>query len=365
MTSAADDAWSLPARSPPRAYGGPLARATFKFTPEDFCVEERLGFVADGGQGQVLLQVEKVGMDTQALAARLAALGRCPVRDVGFAGLKDRHARTRQWFTLPARGRAVADWASVRDEAADGSGFRVLEAAPHARKLKRGALRGNRFLIRLRDVVVDGAVLDERCRQIAAGGVPNYFGPQRFGRDGANLARVQAWLAGQPVPGDARARGFLFSAARSLLFNAVLAARVRDGSWNRLLPGELVNLDGSRSFFAAPDIDAVLDGRLAALDIHPTGPLDGAGDGPALAAGALEALALGAYRDVRDRLAGAGLAAARRALRVVPREFSVRRDGADLEIGFVLVAGAYATTVLAELFELDGALPGDSPGDEA
>ena len=159
----------------------------------------------------------------------------CREFEVGYAGLKDRRALALQWFSVP-RTAGVADWSSVR-----GEGFEVLEAFPHARKLPRGALAGNRFAVRARGGDGEGAALAARLAprlaQLAARGVPNYFGPQRFGRDGANLAGPAAAL------GSLRReqRGFVLSAARSALFNAVLAARVADGSWEGLLPGDLAD----------------------------------------------------------------------------------------------------------------------------
>jgi tRNA pseudouridine13 synthase len=351
--------------APPRAHGGPLGRATFKLVPADFCVEERLGFAADGGAGHVLIKVEKVGLDTHAVVPALARLAGCPPRDVGYAGLKDRQARTRQWFTVPARGRSAAAWAGEGEARTDGAGWRVLEAAPHSRKLRRGALKGNRFEILLRDVDADPAAIGVRLATIAVRGVPNYFGPQRFGRDQSNLVRVAAFAAGAEPPRDHRARGFLYSAARSLVFNAVLAERVAGGSWESLLGGEWVNLDGSRSYFVAGTVDEVLVARLRAGDVHPTGPLAGSGDAPGGAAGELESAVLGRYEALVGRLQDAGLEAGRRALRVVPRDLEARFDDGALALGFSLVAGAYATTVLAELFTLDAMPPGESEADEA
>ena len=142
----------------------------------------------------------------------------------------------------------------------------MLEAHAHRRKLPRGALAGNDFRIVLRGF--DGAreALERRAEKLRQHGVPNYFGPQRFGRDLANLSVLQ----GGPPPRDGR--GFVLSAARSLIFNAVLAERVRDGTWNRLLAGERANLDGRNSNFLVEATDTVLEQRAAALDLHPTGP---------------------------------------------------------------------------------------------
>jgi len=241
----------------------------------------------------------------------------------------------------------------VSETFADGSGYAVLEAEPHARKLKRGALKGNRFRIVLTGVTAPAERIAERLALIGARGVPNYFGPQRFGNQLSNLARVEAWLGGEPLPRDREARGFVLSAARSLAFNAVLAARVAAGTWDRVLPGEFVNLDRSRSYFVATEIDATLEARVRDADVHPTGPLCGVGDAPGGQAGAVEGAALAGYAQLSAALAGAGMEAARRALRVVPRDCTFALDREELLVEFSLAAGAYATTVLAELVNLN------------
>lgn len=348
---------ALLCRSPPRAHGATLGSGVLRQRPEDFIVEEELGFVADGGAGHVLLRVEKRGLDTLEVVRRLARAGGVAPRDVGFAGLKDRHAVTRQWMTVPSRPRAAPEWADFGEERDDGAGYRVLEALPQSRKLKRGALKGNRFRIVVGDVHVDGDALAARSLAIGSRGVPNYFGAQRFGRDYANLARVEAWLAGAEAPREREARAFLYSTARSIVFNRVLAARVVDGSWERLLPGEFVNLDRSRSYFVAPEVDATLEARLASGDIHPTGPLVGRGESPGGHCGDIEAAALRPEARLAEALVGAGLEAARRPLRVVPRGFVASVAGTELTLEFSLPAGAYATTVIAELVTVVGDLP--------
>ncbi|MBS0375142.1 MAG: tRNA pseudouridine(13) synthase TruD [Proteobacteria bacterium] len=339
------------ALEPPRAHGGPAGRARLKAAAEDFRVEERLGFVADGGGAHRLLRVEKRGRDTLAVVRELARLAGCAPRDVGFAGLKDRHAIATQYFTVPAprAGETLAGQA--------GDGFAVLSAEPHSRKLRRGALAGNAFEILLREVEVDAPRLGERLAAVAARGVPNYFGTQRFGRDGSNLEAIERWQAGGPLPRGREPRAFVLSAARSLLFNTVLAARVRAGSWDRLLAGELVNLAGRQSWFAAGEIDATLEERLARHDIHPTGPLAGRGPAPSAAAGAAEAAALAAEASLGEALAAAGLEAARRPLRVLAEGFRADLEPGTLRLAFRLPPGAYATAVVRELVDTPDLAP--------
>jgi len=251
-------------------------------------------------------------------------------------------------------------------------GFRVLEASAHSRKLRRGALQGNRFRIRLRALTppVEAGALADRLRQLANLGAPNYFGPQRFGREYANLERIAAWLGGARLAYGREARAFVWSSARALVFNAVLAGRVTDGSWTKILPGELVNLDGTRSFFHADQVDAELERRLLARDVHPTGPLPGRSPLPGRAAlpdgeaGRRETAAMAPFQELIDALARSGLQAARRPLRVVPRELEGRLVDDGAELSFALPPGSYATTLLRECVELTG-LPAEQGADEA
>jgi tRNA pseudouridine13 synthase len=227
----------------------------------------------------------------------------------------------------------------------------VLAVHRHRRKLRPGTLIGNHFVLRLRDVQGDRDVVAMRLRAIADAGVPNYFGEQRFGREGANLGNALAMFAGQRV---ARAqRTYLLSAARSELFNRVLAARVRDGSWNLGLEGEVWALDGSRSVFGPEPWSEALAGRLERFDIHPSAPLWGRG----------ELRSTGAARQVEEAsltgdtamalragLESAGLRQERRATRLRPGALAWAWQGDDaLEVAFALPPGTYATTVLAEL----------------
>lgn len=346
--------WRDAALAPPGAHGAAVGRGRLRARPEDFRVDEDLGFEPDGGVAHVLLHVEKTGRDTLGVARELARLAGVPPRDVGFAGLKDRHAVTTQWFTVPQRGPA-AGWRS-----AAGDGWRVLEAAPHSRKLRRGALRGNRFRLVVRDVDGASAALEARWREIVRRGVPNYFGPQRFGREAGNLDRVAAWVAGGATGPGREQRAFVYSAARSLPFNAVLASRVADGSWDTLRPGELVNLDGRRSWFRAATIDEDLVARCAGGDVHPTAPLPGRGDRPDGIAGECEAAALAPYADVVAALEAAGLEAARRPCRVRLQAPALGIEPRAITLEFALPAGAFATVVVRELLETGDPDPEES-----
>src|SRR5580693_579808 len=166
----------------PRAYGAPPLTAEMRRTPEDFRVDEILGYDADGEGEHALLWVEKRGANTDWVAKELAKFAGIPPLNVGYAGLKDRHAVTRQTFSVQLAGKPDPDWNAFPHE-----DIKVLAVTRHKRKLKRGALRGNRFVLVLRQVDGDHTVADHILKQIAQRGVPNYFGEQRFGREGGNV----------------------------------------------------------------------------------------------------------------------------------------------------------------------------------
>jgi len=348
--------WRHAALSPPNAWGsGPLATGALRTSPEDFDVEEILGFEASGAGPHALLTVRKRGANTEWVARELARAAGCKPFEVGFAGLKDRHALTTQAFTVPRGKRAAEEFIGLA-----GEGYEVLAAAAHQRKLPRGALEGNRFRITVRDLRCDAGELQERIAAIGSGGVPNYFGPQRFGREAGNLADVlraaqaNSQRAGQDGAARGRGRGgdqgFLLSAARSLIFNAVLAERIGRGDWNRLLPGDVANLDGRGSVFAVPAADAELERRCAALEIHPTAPL--AGEGDSLAAGevrALEESVAARFPEALQVIQAAGMKSERRALRMRVAGLTQEYGDGILRIGFSLPAGSFATAVLREI----------------
>lgn len=328
----------------PFAYGTPPLNGRLRSENADFFVEEELGFSPSGQGEHAFLVIEKNGANTEWVARELAAACGVDASVVGFCGLKDRHAVTRQAFTIQLPGRANPDWSALSID-----GVQVLSAARHDRKLKRGSHRGNRFRIRLREVAGDRAQAAQRLEAIAQQGVPNYFGEQRFGRDGGNLALAQALFAGRRM--SRSQRGFALSAARSELFNAVLGARVGDGSWQRGLEGEVWSLAGSNAIFGPEPWSEDLAQRLDAFDIDPTGPLWGRGelrsDG---AARALELQAVEPFAALARGLEREDLAQQRRPLRLRPGDFHAEWEGDDqLVLEFRLPVGAFATTVLREL----------------
>jgi tRNA pseudouridine13 synthase len=345
--------WRRVALAPPRAWGGgPLAQGTLRASPEDFRVDEILGFEASGAGPHALLRVRKRGANTEWVARELARAAGCKPFEVGFAGLKDRHAETTQAFTVPRGRRSAEEFIGLR-----GEGFEVIAAAAHQRKLPRGALEGNRFEITVRDLHGDAATLAWRLQAIARGGVPNYFGPQRFGRDAGNLEQVMRAAATVAAGSGRPARrgheqGFMLSAARSVVFNAILAERVQQRCWNRLLPGDVANLDGRGSVFAVPALDPELERRCAELELHPTAPLPG--DGASLAGAEvleLEQRVAAGFPEALAVIHAERMNAERRALRLRVRDFAHDLGEGLLTLRFSLSAGSFATAVLREIIE--------------
>lgn len=358
-----------------------------KLHPEDFVVEELPAYAPSGSGEHVFVRFTKTDLTTlDAVRAIARAAGSDP-REAGFAGMKDRRAVTTQTISLHApRGVAPAILAE-RARAATVDGVVVHDATPHGHKMKPGHLAGNRFTILVRDVPRDrlgdvSKALDRMVQQ----GVPNAFGAQRFGRAGDNASRALAWLRGAaPGPRDPRVQRLLWSSLQSAVFNAVLEARVTDGSWATALAGDLLKLRSSGGLFLCSDVQADRE-RSATGEVSPTGPIVGTkmrwpeGVPAELEHRATDGV-LGANFDLeRTRRLGEG---SRRALRVwveelrwevdpaVPSHLQpgcvygdgelasgqmIRTDvghaAASIRVHFVLAKGAYATTVLDAVFAL-------------
>jgi tRNA pseudouridine13 synthase len=327
-------------------------------TDEDFAVDEEPAYPPSGAGDHVLVRIEKRGLTTpQAVHAIADALG-VAGRDVGVAGMKDRHAVTTQWLSLPPPVAPEAALALALD------GIRVLEAARHPHKLRTGHVRANRFRIRVRGLPAGEApALAGRARAILdrlaePPGTPNWYGEQRFGRDGDNAARGRELLGGARRAGrDRRLDRLMISALQSELFNAWLAARIADGLYRRAIAGDILHKRGGGLFDCADP--AVDEPRLCAGELAATGPMFGdrmrrPADGtPAAAREAaildaaglsrdafarVRALAEGTRRDAAVPLTGAAVAAA---------------DDGTLEVAFTLPGGAYATAVMREIMKAD------------
>lgn len=337
------------------AYGQPECHARIRSKPEDFRVDEILGFAPDGTGEHLLLQVEKRGANTTWVARQLANIAGVKQRDVSFAGRKDRNAVTVQHFSIWLGRQPEPDWSAHTHPE-----YKVLSAIRHSRKLRLGALNGNRFRLILRNLSIPAIELESKLQQIRASGVPNYFGTQRFGHGGSNIRRAEEFFADPRSVRDRNMRSLLLSTARSLIFNAMLSERISRGSWNTVLPGEVCMLAGSHSVFRADKVDDVLRERMKSGDIHPTATLWGTGD--SLASGealAFEQEIVKDYILLARGLEAASLKAARRALRLpIPDLQWHLGEDETLVLEFFLPAGSYATAVLRELVMIDNVSTG-------
>jgi tRNA pseudouridine13 synthase len=308
-----------------------LLGARLRTIPQDFQVTEKLGWDFSGDGEHDYLWIEKTDANTEWVARQLALYADVPARDVGYAGLKDRHAVTRQWFSIP-RWNTPA-WSRLELE-----GVRIVDSGRHLRKLRRGAHRANAFRIVLRhDATPDFDAVANRLAVIRQAGVPNYFGEQRFGREGGNLRLANDWAKGKRLP--RHQRGLAISTIRSFLFNEALAGRVSQGTWNRFVPGDLANLNGTGSIFDVQEIDDELRRRCDDMDVHPAGILAGAGSN-------IEAELWQTALDKHRVEPGS------RSLRLPVQDLTSENSDNSLTLSFTLDRGAFATAVLRELCEV-------------
>ena len=336
----------------PYAWGGPCGTGILRATPADFRVTEIPITEPEGTGEHGWLYVRKTGANTEWVARQLAIHAAVPVRDLSYAGMKDRNAITEQWYSIHLPGKSDPDWSTV-----DIEGVEILHSERHTRKLKRGALKGNRFDIGITSLTGDNAEIENRLIAIKQGGVPNYFGVQRFGRDGQNLIQAEKLFKGKLKKIPRHKRGLYLSAARSALFNLILAGRVADNSWSCLMPGDVLQLDGRSACFVAEENDSALPARIESMDVHLTGPMWGRGELMTQnAAREYEITNLEADECFRKGLEQAGLKQERRSLRIQANQLDWQwYENGSLRVQFSLPPGAYATSVLRELCQSESA----------
>lgn len=331
-------------------------RAVIRSSPEDFVVEEIPAYTASGEGEHLFVTIRKRGLTTLDALRNLCRALDIDERGASYAGMKDRHAVTTQTLSLPfplSRNPGELEGLSL-------PGIEILEATRHRNKLKPGHLVGNRFTIVLREIPASSidqviAALDEAGSQ----GVPNAFGPQRFGRDGDNAERAMAWLSGKARgPRDRREQRIVFSALQAHLFNRVLEKRIEHGIWALPIAGDLVKKSDTGGMFVCTDAEVDRE-RARRGELSPTGPIFGAkmrwpeGEAADLEREVLMTEAGGTDVFDRHRHLGEGT---RRAIRLLPEGLRVERlaeDTHSLRIAFVLPKGGFATTVLAQAVALE------------
>jgi tRNA pseudouridine13 synthase len=328
----------------PRDQGDCPGRAQLRATAEDFVVQELLPFAPDGEGEHCLLHLRKTGLNTADVVRELARFAGIAERDIGVCGLKDKHAVTSQWFSLGLAGRAEPVW-----EQFTVPGIEVVESHRHRKKLRRGVHRANRFELRLRQVEAGAEQLLPRLQRVSEQGVPNYFGPQRFGNQGNNLRHAQNWFSGAGRAPRRNQRSLYLSAVRSFLFNELLAERVATQTWHAPKSGETCLLAGSHSRFVAGSADTDLVARAAAGDIHLGLPLFGSHSEPLDSA---QQAVLDRHAALCQGLLAHELRLDWRPARLIADDFCWQFcDDGSLLLRFELEAGGYATAVLRELLD--------------
>ncbi|WON76260.1 tRNA pseudouridine(13) synthase TruD [Serratia sp. UGAL515B_01] len=329
-------------------HGKPQATGVLKAKPEDFFVVEDLGFVPDGKGEHLLVNIRKNGCNTQFVADALAKFASIHPRSVSYAGLKDRHAVTEQWFCLHLPGKDSPDLTQFVLE-----GCEVLQAARHLRKLRIGTLKGNYFTVVLRHIS-DRNEVEQRLQAIAKSGVPNYFGSQRFGHGGNNLTLARRWAKDEIRVKERNKRSFYLSASRSALFNAITSQRLANNQQKTLMDGDVLQLAGRGSWFVAKTEELNnLQQRLEAGELMITAPLPGDGE-PGTAAEALnfEQQCLLQQPELLALLKRERVEPARRALLLQPQKLLWNWwDDATVELRFWLPAGSFATSVVREIIQ--------------
>lgn len=335
----------------------PLAiSADFKVRPEDFIVDEKLPFELSGEGEHAWLHIQKQGCNTDWVAKALAKIAGVRLRCVGYAGLKDRHGLTSQWFSVHMPGMPDPDWTQIESIEGEEGNIKLLAATRHSRKLRRGALKENRFSIRLRDLKGDvgemASSIDARCQLIAERGVPNYCGEQRFGHGMANLAAAAYMFSHDDLRLPRNKKSIYLSASRSWIFNRVLSERVQRDVWDTKIPGDVFMLEGKTACFW-DDGSSDLEERIKNKEIHPTALLWGEGElRTQLQAAELENRIVDENPIFKQGLCQFKVQQMRRALRLMPNNMCWEFQDGDLLLSFDLPSGCYATMVLRELLEV-------------
>ena len=354
------------------ATGKPELLARIKQHWDDFRVDEELGFAPSGAGEHLLLRIEKAGQSTTEVARQISSTLGISDSDIGYSGMKDRQARTRQWFSIRLDQAAEAELGRLQSDQ-----LQILEQSRNQRKLQIGAHKANHFQLILREVMgvnASGAEppatnaeasLDRKLQTLAHQGVPNYFGSQRFGRDLSNLHQVRELLRAEASQAVAtrnryrhkRKRSMLYSAARAYLFNQLLSARITRGNWASYVDGDVLNLNHTkRCFLVEPGAwGPELQQRLDELDIHITGLLPGRIDSKDRyvtrgQSADTEKAVCKEFAELVTGLEQQGLSAARRPLRFQVQQLQWQwLDSTTVSLAFTLPTGAYATSLLREV----------------
>lgn len=341
-------------------HGKPTASGKLKVQPEDFKVQEILTFEPLGEGEHVFVWIQKTELNTAYVAEQLAKFAEVPLRNVSYAGRKDKYAVTEQWFSIHLPGLIELDWQKFSLP-----GAKVLRSDRHHKKLRSGNLDCNLFKITIRDLD-HTEDLEKRLQAVRSKGVPNYFGSQRFGEirasanaegvsiEGGNLALAQKMLEGEVIR-NRNKRSMAISALRSWLFNQFVHERIsqqlnQNQNEKNALPGDILVLSGSNSFFNCEVPDAMIQNRLKEQDLQLSAPMWGKGDlSSSLDAAEIEQSVAKEYPEQCQLLEELGLKQERRPIWLYPLKMQWQLKGDTLQLEFFLPPGSYATSVLREI----------------
>ena len=327
--------------------GTPQQTGRLKAEFADFIVREELGYPLAGEGEFVAVKVRKTNANTLFVGEQLAKFVGISAKNMSYAGLKDRHAVTEQWFCLHLAGKETPDFSTFECE-----GIEILEVTRHNRKIRTGALEGNYFELLLRDVV-ETDELKQRLNQLQEIGFPNYFTEQRFGRDGHNLTQAQRWASGEISVKDRKKRSFYLSAARSEVFNLVVSQRITDHQMQTVLLGDYLQLAGSNSFFEVKAEDLVQSQqRLDENDVLLTAPLIGE-NSLEQNGNECEKAIVAQHKNLISLMKKERMNAARRAMLCKPQDLRWQFEPEGLRLTFFLNSGSYATGLVRELITLN------------
>jgi tRNA pseudouridine13 synthase len=327
----------------------PIMSGKIRVQNSDFIVDEIPSVTPVGTGEHIWLKLRKSGENSDWLAGLLARIAGVKRRDVSYAGMKDRHALTTQWFSIYLPSKIAPNW---RNHLPDS--IQLLEETRHERKLRLGTLHGNHFKIIVRDCQFtaesDAQQIIQRIELLAQQGVPNYFGEQRFGHNFNNLRSAEAWFTGQFTPKKRQLQSIFLSAARSWIFNQILSTRVQQQTWDQALEGDVFMFANSRSWFAEPLSPETIE-RVVQKQLNPTAALWGMGE--PVSAGAVYTLEQHIATENSHFVQGLithKLKQERRSLRLFVNNIEAQwLDTSSLQLDFSLPAGSYATTVLDEI----------------
>ena len=324
----------------------PKQTALLKAECADFVVKEQLGYDMSGDGEFVALKVRKTDCNTLFVGEQLAKFAGISARNMSYAGLKDRKAVTEQWFSLQMPGQPTPDFSQFSLE-----GVEILEVTRHQRKIRIGSLQGNHFEILLRNAE-ETDELKVRLDFLAKNGFPNYFTEQRFGRDGNNLTQALRWANGEINVKDRNKRSFYLSAARSEIFNLIVAKRIELGLAQQVLNGDILQLNGSHSWFVVDESEdlAQLQQRLAQQDVLLTAPLISEEEKSAVD---FENEIFAQHQALFPLMRQERMKAARRPILMQPQQFQWQFEPNGLRLKFYLPAGSYATALIRELVNVE------------